>query len=140
MGGNGRDRLAASAGVDRAVARPDLRTLAFDVHAAVGTMGSKTPRGDGVDHLRYRRHRYCDRSAYAWLRADFRALWGARVLGNGGSLCRGVAARSNAARADRRSRMMFRLAGYWLPCLSDPPLSARPAITRSQTAMADRCG
>src|SRR5215813_4894139 len=102
MGGNGRDRLAASAGVDRAVARPDLRTLASDVHAAVGTMRSKTPRGDRIDHLRYRRHRYCDRSAYAFLRADFRALWGARVLGNGGSLCRGVATRPNPARADGR--------------------------------------
>src|SRR6202035_1111951 len=102
MGGNGRDRLAACAGVDRAVARLDLRTLASDMHAAVGTMRSKTPRGDGTDHLRYRRHRYCDRSAYACLRADFRALWGARVLGNGGSLCRGVAARPNPERAAHR--------------------------------------
>jgi MFS transporter, PPP family, 3-phenylpropionic acid transporter len=107
MGGNGRDRLAACAGVDRAVARPDLRTLASDVHAAVGTMRSKTPRGDGTDHLRDRRHRCCDRSAYACLRADFRALWGARVLGNGGSLCRGVAAHPNSARTNGRFRVIF---------------------------------
>src|SRR6516162_4640045 len=83
MGGNGRDCMAASAGVDRAA----LRALASDVHAAFGTMRSKTPRGDGTDDLRYRRSRCCDRSAHACLRANFRALRGARVLGNGGPLC-----------------------------------------------------
>ena len=72
-------------------------------------MRSKAPRGDGTDHLRYRRHRCCDRSAYACLRADCRALWGARVLGNGGLLCRGVAARPNPARSDRRSRVIVSL-------------------------------
>jgi len=34
-----------------------------------------------------------NRSPYACLRANFRALRGARVLGNGGPLCGGVAAR-----------------------------------------------
>ncbi len=129
MGGNGRDRLAASAGVDRAVARPDLRTLASDVHAAVGTMRSKTPRGDGADHLRYRRYRCCDRSDYPCLRADFRALWGARVLGNGGSLCRGVAARPNPARADRRSRVIVSL-GRLLAALLVGPAALRARRAR----------
>src|SRR5262249_61459305 len=102
MARKARNRLAASGSVDRAVARPDLRTLASDMHAAVGTMRSKTLRGDGTDDLRYRRHRCCDRSAYACLRADFRAPGGARIFGNGGTLRCRLAARPNPARRGGR--------------------------------------
>ena len=63
MGSDGRDRVASSSGGDRALARPNVRALASDVHAAVGTMRSKAPRGDSTDDLRYRRHRYSDCSA-----------------------------------------------------------------------------
>ena len=107
MGSDGRDRVASSGGGDRALARPNVRALASDVHATFGTMRSKAPRGDGTDHLRYRRHRYCHRSSYACLRANFRALRGARVLGNGGPLCGGVAARPNPARTDGRFQVIF---------------------------------
>src|SRR5437870_10874384 len=107
MGSDGRDRVASSGGGDRALARPNIRTLASDVHAAFGTMRSKAPRGDSTDHLRYRRHRYCNRSPYACLRANFRALRGARVLGHGGPLCGGVAARPNPARTDGRFQVIF---------------------------------
>src|ERR1700738_3359160 len=62
---------------------------------------------NSTDHLRYRRHRYCNRSPYACLRANFRALRGARVLGNGGPLCGGVAARPNPARTDGRFQVIF---------------------------------
>src|ERR1700738_4711446 len=107
MGSDGRDRVASSGGGDRALARPNVRALASDVHATFGTMRSKAPRGDGTDHLRYRRHRYCNRSSYACLRANFRAPRGARVLGNGGPLCGGVTARPNPARTDGRFQVIF---------------------------------
>src|SRR6185312_12540426 len=102
-----------------------------DMHAAVGTMRSKTSRGDGTDHLRYRRHRCCDGSDYPCLRADFRALWGARVLGNGGSLCRGIAARPNSARADRGSRVIVSLSQLLAALLVGPPLSARVELAKA---------
>ena len=81
-------------------------------------MRSKAPRGDGTDRLRYRRHRHCNRSSYACLRANFRAPRGARVLGNGGPLCGGVAARPNPARTDGRFQVIS--ADYliiWMSCL-----------------------
>src|SRR3984893_17697971 len=107
MGSDGRDRVASGGGGDRALARPNVRALASDVHATFGAMRSKAPRGDGTDHLRYRRHRYCNRSSYACVRPNFRALRGARVLGNGGPLCGGVAARPNPARTDGRFQVIF---------------------------------
>jgi hypothetical protein len=55
----------------------------------------------------FRRHRYCNRSPYACLRANFRALRGARVLGNGGPLCGGVATGPNPARTDGRFQVIF---------------------------------
>src|SRR4029077_7929368 len=122
MGSDGRDRVASSGGGDRAHARPNVRALASDVPAAFGTMRSKAPRGDSTDHLRYRRHRYCNRSPYACLRANFRALRGARVLGNGGPLCGGVAARPNPARTDGRFQVIFfagRLSDYVDVLLAD---------------------
>jgi len=62
MGGDGRDRLASGARGDRALARPDIRAFASDLHAAFGTMRSEAPRGDSTDHLRHRRNRCCNRS------------------------------------------------------------------------------
>jgi len=53
-----------------------------------------------LTNLRYRRHRYCNRSPYACLRANFRALRGARVLGDGGPLCGGVAAHPKPAKPE----------------------------------------
>src|SRR5262249_42456906 len=121
VGSDGRDRVASSGGGDRALARPNVRAPASDVHAAFGTMRSKAPRGDSADHLRYRRHRYCNRSPYAFLRANFRTLRRTRVLGNGGPLCGGIAARPNPARTDGGFPVIFfARADYliiWMSCL-----------------------
>jgi len=49
LGSDGRDRVASSGGGERALARPNVRALASDMHAAFGTMRSKAPRGDSPD-------------------------------------------------------------------------------------------
>jgi PPP family 3-phenylpropionic acid transporter len=99
LGGNGRDRLAPGACGHRTLARADLRALASDLHAASGGMRSTAPCGDGVNALWHRRHRCPSDAADACLGPALRPFRSARVLGDGGSLRRGVAPRSDAARA-----------------------------------------
>jgi PPP family 3-phenylpropionic acid transporter len=99
LGGNGRDRLAPGACGHRTLARADLRALASDLHAASGGMRSTAPCGDGVNALWHRRHRCPSDAADACLGPALCPFRSARVLGDGGSLRRGVAPRSDAARA-----------------------------------------
>ena len=98
--------LPALAAIDPA--RADLRALAFDLHAASGGMRSTAPCGDGVNALWHRRHRCPSDAADACLGPALCPFRSARVLGDGGSLRRGVAPRSDAARAFWQTDLIFR--------------------------------
>jgi MFS family permease len=118
LGGNGRDRLAPGACGHRTLARADLRALASDLHAASGGMRSTAPCGDGVNALWHRRHRCPSDAADACLGPALRPFRSARVLGDGGSLRRGVAPRSDAARAFWQTNLIFRFSPLAKPAAS----------------------
>jgi MFS family permease len=118
LGGNGRDSLAPGACGHRTLARADLRALASELHAASGGMRSTAPCGDGVNALWHRRHRCPSDAADACLGPALRPFRSARVLGDGGSLRRGVAPRSDAARAFWQTNLIFRFSPLAKPAAS----------------------
>jgi MFS family permease len=90
------------------IGHPLLDPFTFNMHAAFDGMRSPTPSGDGVNILRCHR-RWCPgniANASVWT-----ALWLVRstgVLGDGGSLRRGVAFCSDATRAIWQTNLIFR--------------------------------
>ena len=116
---------------DRATARAHLRTLAPDLHAAVGGKRSTALGGDSVDALRHSRHRRRNDAADARFGPALRPLRSARVLGHGGSLRRGVAPRPDAARAYRRTDLIFR----FLPSASVSGLSTFQMVPVRETTL-----
>jgi hypothetical protein len=96
--------MAETASLPALAAIEPLHGLTFalfapDLHAVVGRMCSAAPGGDSVDGLRHSRYRRCNDAADARLGSALRPLRSTRVLDDGGSLRRGVAPCSDAARA-----------------------------------------